>query len=72
MRTLVDISDEQIDDLAVICETKKVSRAEIIRQAITFYIGNNKHLPEDAFGLWRATQTHVDGLAFQEQARSEW
>jgi Ribbon-helix-helix protein, copG family len=72
MRTLVDIPDEQIDDLAVICEAKKVSRAEIIRQAIAVYIGTNKLVPTDAFGLWSANQPAVDGLTFQEQARAEW
>jgi Ribbon-helix-helix protein, copG family len=69
MRTLVDIPDEQIDDLAVICEAKKVSRAEVIRQAISFYISTNKLVPADAFGLWKINQ---DGLAYQEQARAEW
>jgi hypothetical protein len=72
MRTLVDIPDEQIDDLAVICEAKKVSRAEVIRQAIAVYIGSNKLVPADAFGLWSAKQPAVDGLTFQEQARAEW
>jgi Ribbon-helix-helix protein, copG family len=72
MRTLVDIPDEQIDDLAVICETKKVSRAEVIRQAISVYIGTNKLVQVDAFGLWKAKQTSMDGLAYQEQARAEW
>ena len=72
MRTLVDIPDEQIDDLAIICEAKKVSRAELIRQAISFYIGTNKLVPADAFGLWQAKQSTMDGLAYQEQARAEW
>jgi Ribbon-helix-helix protein, copG family len=72
MRTLVDIPDEQIDDLAVICEAKKVSRAEVIRQAIAVYIGTNKLVAADAFGLWSAKQPAVDGLTFQEQARAEW
>ncbi len=72
MRTLVDIPDEQIDDLAIICEAKKVSRAELIRQAISVYIGTNKLAPADAFGLWKAKQTSMDGLAYQEQARAEW
>jgi hypothetical protein len=72
MRTLVDIPDEQINDLAVICEAKKVSRAEVIRQAISFYIGTNKFVSIDAFGLWSIKQPAVDGLAFQEQARAEW
>ena len=72
MRTLVDIPDEQIDDLAVICKAKKVSRAELIRQAISVYIGTNKLAPTDAFGLWRTNHPAVDGLAYQEQARTEW
>jgi len=72
MRTLVDIPDEQIGDLAIICEAKKVSRAELIRQAISFYIGTNKPVPTDAFGLWKAKQPNMDGLAYQEQARAEW
>jgi hypothetical protein len=72
MRTLVDIPDEQIEDLAVICEAKKVSRAEVIRQAISFYIGTNKLVPADAFGLWKAKQPSLDGLTYQEQARAEW
>ena len=72
MRTLVDIPDEQIDDLAIICEAKKVSRAELIRQAISFYIGTNKLVPADAFGLWQTKQPTMDGLAYQEQARAEW
>ncbi len=72
MRTLVDIPDEQIDDLDIICEAKKVSRAELIRQAITVYIGTNKLVPADAFGLWSTKQPAVDGLAYQEQARAEW
>lgn len=75
MRTLVDIPDEQINDLTVICEAKKVSRAEVIRQAISFYIGTNKLMPADVFGLWKAKQPAsivLDGLAYQEQARAEW
>ncbi len=70
MRALVDIPDRQIDDLTVICETKKLSRAEAIRQAIAAYIERNKPGAVDAFGLWKNRK--VDGLAYQEQARSEW
>ena len=36
MRTLIDIPDKQIKDLTAICEAEKVSRAEVIRQAISF------------------------------------
>ncbi|WP_136420347.1 ribbon-helix-helix protein, CopG family [Herbaspirillum sp. ST 5-3] len=70
MRALVDIPDRQIDDLTVICEAKKLSRAEAIRQAIAAYIERNKPSAVDAFGLWKNRK--VDGLEYQEQARSEW
>lgn len=70
MRTLVDIPDKQIEDLTIICETKKVSRSELIRQAISYYIEKNKPSAVDAFGVWK--NRNIDGLAYQEQVRSEW
>lgn len=70
MRTLVDIPEKQIQDLAMICEAKKLSRSEIIRQAIAAYISTNKPGTKQAFGLWGKRK--IDGLAYQEQVRSEW
>ena len=70
MRTLVDIPDRQLKDLTAICKVEKVSRAEVIRQAISSYLEKKKPGGVDAFGLWKSRK--VDGLAYQEQARSEW
>ncbi len=70
MRTLIDIPDRQIKDLAAICKTEKVSRAEIIRQAISAYLEKKRPSTVETFGLWK--QHKVDGLTYQEQARSEW
>ncbi len=70
MRALVDIPEKQIDQLAEICEVKKLSRAEAIRQAIGLYIEQNKSDNADAFGLWKDRK--IDGLTYQEQVRSEW
>jgi hypothetical protein len=70
MRTLIDIPDKQIDALTMLCTTKKISRAELIRQAITAYVESNKPATVDAFGLWKDKK--IDGLAYQEEARSEW
>lgn len=70
MRTLVDIPDRQIEELAAICELKHVSRAEVIRQAIAVYIQQNKPAAADAFGIWK--NMNVDGLAYQKKMRSEW
>lgn len=70
MRTLVDIPEKQVHDLADICAAEKVSRAEIIRRAISAYLANKKSESVDAFGLWKNRK--VDGAAYQEQVRSEW
>lgn len=70
MRTLVDIPDRQVKALTAICEAEKVSRAEVIRQAISAYLEKKKPGTVEAFGLWR--DHPVDGLAYQDQARSEW
>jgi len=70
MRTLVDIPDRQIEELIRISKAEKVSRAEIIRQAVAAFIGMKKPDTVEAFGLWK--EHEVDGLAYQEQQRSEW
>jgi hypothetical protein len=70
MRTLVDIPDRQIKDLTAICEAEKVSRAEVVRRAIADYLEKKKPDAAEAFGLWKDRK--VDGLAYQEQVRSEW
>jgi len=70
MRTLIDIPDRQVDDLAAICSAKKLPRTEVIRQAITAYIASNKPPTTQAFGLWGDKTT--DGLKYQKKLRSEW
>lgn len=69
MRTLVDLVDSQIAALDRLAKRQDRSRASLLREAVDDYLG--RHCPDDddeAFGLWGAR----DGLAFQEQARSEW
>ena len=70
MRTLVDITEKQISELAVISKNQNVSRAEIIRKAIQAYIEKNRPTSKVAFGIWKKHK--VDGLAYQEKVRSEW
>ena len=70
MRTLVDIPEMQIEELIRISKAEKVSRAEIIRQAVAAFIEMKKPDTAEAFGLWK--EHEVDGLTYQEQLRSEW
>lgn len=70
MRTLIDIPEKQIQELTAISQSLHVSRAEVIREAINNYLAAKQRPTQDAFGLWR--DKPIDGLAYQEQARSEW
>ena len=70
MRTLVDIPDRQIAELAALSSASKISRAEIIRRAITSYLDQHRAGTENAFGIWK--ESPEDGLAYQERIRSEW
>lgn len=70
MRTLVDIPDRQLEELIRISKAEKVSRAEIIRQAVAAFIEMKKPDTVEAFGLWK--EHGADGLTYQEQLRSEW
>ena len=54
VRTLIDIPDRQVQDLAAICAAKKLPRTEVIRQAITADIATQTPPATEAFGLWPA------------------
>ena len=71
MRTLIDIPEEDLSLLNKLSEIKDMSRAELVRQAISIYLEPHKLAERvDGFGLW--ANRPVDGLAYQERIRSEW
>lgn len=73
MRALIDIPERQINELTAICQVKKLSRSEAIRQAIAYYVANNKPSTSEAFGLWNGNnKAPEDGMAYQEKVRAEW
>ncbi len=72
MRTLVDIPEKQVHELAKICSKENLSRAEVIRRAISEYVKKKQKTEVDAFGLWAKGEDVVDGLEFQKKFRSEW
>jgi len=70
-RILVDLPDSQVDDLAAIVEAEQRPRAAVIRDAIEAYISQRKRAHgADVFGLWKSRK--IDGLAYQQELRSEW
>ena len=71
MKTIVDIPDEVIESLAIVCEKENRSRASLIREALDEYLAKKgDDLTKEAFGLWKNKQK--EGLACQENLRSEW
>jgi metal-responsive CopG/Arc/MetJ family transcriptional regulator len=70
MRTLVDLPEAELEQLNVLSRARKVSRAELIRQAVAGYLEQNKTGFEASSGLWK--KKAVDGVAYQESLRGEW
>jgi hypothetical protein len=71
MRTLVDIPDAQLGELAALGESLRQPRAALIRAAIAEYLAAHRRpAVRDAFGLWG--QTGLDGLSYQDKVRAEW
>jgi metal-responsive CopG/Arc/MetJ family transcriptional regulator len=70
MRTLVDIPENELDELNLLSRSRKVSRAELIRQAVAGFLAENRVGLEESFGIWK--KRGVDGVKYQEKLRGEW
>lgn len=70
MRTLVDIPDRELAELNALSESRNVSRAELVRQAVRGFLAQNRAGLESSFGLWRGRG--MDGVKYQEKLRDEW
>lgn len=70
MRTIIDIPDSAVRELAALAERVNQPRAALVREAIADYL--TRHRPNDvaAFGLWGTDGS--DGMAYQEKVRAEW
>ncbi len=72
MRTIIDLSDRQIGALERISRSRKLSRAELIRQAVDRYLQEYLASRDEAFGLWKGEGVREDGVALQRRLRKEW
>jgi hypothetical protein len=71
MRTLIDIPEEELTLLTSLSKQRGISRAELVRRAVSAYLEPLKeHGRADAFGLW--AERAGDGLAYQTRMRDEW
>lgn len=73
MRALVDIPAEDLKALSDLSKVKQVSRASLIRQAVSQYLKKQRTDGEIAgFGLWQRCGHGEDGAAYQDRMRREW
>lgn len=71
MRTLIDIPEEDLGRLNELSSARHVSRAELVRSAISLFLRTHgTDVADEAFGLW--ADGKEDGLAYQKRLRSEW
>lgn len=71
MRTIIDLPDEQVEALRKIGERSSLSRAELIRRAVSDYLREHKvESTDEAFGLWQ--KEPKDALTYQRLLREEW
>lgn len=71
MRTIVELPEDQIKGLKDLAETTHLSRAELMRRAVSEYLAKYKHNEnEEAFGLW--SKNKLNAIDHQQQMRSEW
>jgi metal-responsive CopG/Arc/MetJ family transcriptional regulator len=75
MRTLVDIPEGSLQALNTMAKAKKVSRAELVREAISEYVKAHER-QQTGEGIMRSAgawgKNFEDGLAYQLRLRAEW
>jgi hypothetical protein len=69
-RTIVDIPDELLREVARLCRALRISRAEAVRQGVAAFLKDNQAVREDGFGLWRDGAS--DSRALMDSMRSRW
>ena len=71
MRTIIELSDEQVRGLSGYCEQKGISRAQDIREAVAELLKDKgKSEKSQAFGMWRGKK--IKSREFVDTIRGEW
>jgi metal-responsive CopG/Arc/MetJ family transcriptional regulator len=71
MRTIIDLSQEQLGALARLCEVQKISRAEAIRRAVDRLLKDSMIEEKNiGFGMWR--NKRMTARLYVDNLRNEW
>lgn len=72
MRILADLPDDDIRWLDERAAERGVSRAALLRDAVTAYRAAERDWLEQGFGLWTRFGQGADGGEFERGLRAEW
>jgi hypothetical protein len=72
MRFLADLPDDDVHWLDALAVEQGVSRAELVRRAVTAYRADaSGDAIDNAFGIWRGRDDVGDGLTYQRRLRGQ-
>lgn len=74
VRTIISLDQKQLQAVDGYAKSKGVSRAQVVREALTAYLPATKPglnlQNHPAFGSWKGPK--VDGVTYIRKLRSEW
>lgn len=75
MRTIIDLTEDQLRELHGHCADARISRAEAVRRAVDAYLQQQREerwqtAKAAAFGMWK--DRGLDALAYERTLRDEW
>lgn len=75
MRTIIELSEEQLARLAEVADREGISRAEAIRRAVDaayadVAVAGSRAAREAVFGLWKGRK--IEALRYVDKLRDEW
>lgn len=75
MRTIIELTETQLEQLTTYCQKEGVSRAEAVRRAVDILlqqhnVSHSSDLKQKMFGVWK-DNTSIDNC-YQQQLREEW
>lgn len=74
-RTIVDLSDEDLNRLDEVAEQQSASRASVLREAVAEYVIRKSKapaLPKPLTGFGSLKGYYGEAQAYQDQLRGEW
>ena len=74
VRSIVDLSEDQLEGLDEFCRREGISRAEAVRRAVTQFLPKRKAgwRNHPAVGLWKGRKSRIDSVECVRRIRKEW